>query len=181
MKPEFRFAQNQEEAGAVLGVSGRTFREWIAQGCDCWVEGCGYSIRKALAWAVANRWTPKQPANPEALDRREAAELRKAEAVAELTEARAESIIGALIDRETVEAEIDRMAGRLLERLAAVPGELAAVVPEAWRAGIALDSADRISMIRREVESFVASRPWATRPAAEVEQTERGPNEVAGE
>lgn len=164
-------ARTQVELAGVLGMNPRTLRDWIDnQGLECFERGLGYHVPTAIQWAVKNRWSSKQSGNPEGLDRMEDAELRCKVADAAIKEAKAEQLVGALVDRETVEAEIGRMANRLLVRLAKVPGELAEVVPPEWRAGIALDSADRLAMIRREIETFAESTPWATRPASEGDQ-----------
>lgn len=152
-------AKTQGEAGAVLGISSRTLREWIEKGCQC-ETSAGYSIPHALEWAKANVWASKSPAKPvgEGLDDMEAAELRCKVADAAIKEAKAEQLLGTLVDRETMQGAIASLLNSIRHRLQAAPEEVATAIPPEYRADVTLDLTDKIALILTEMAAWADSQ-----------------------
>lgn len=156
--PTAWIASSQVEAAQVLGIHQRTFADWLSSGCDCKTSR-GYSIPHAIEWARNNVWkAPAKAQAPEGLDRMEAAELRKAEADAAIKEAKAEQLVGALVDREAVVGAVRLMMAMIRNRLQAVPEEVGGVVPPEWRADITLDMQDKVALILNEMASWSESQ-----------------------
>lgn len=154
MSKASNYSKTQADLAAWLGVNPRTLRDWIDNhGLKCFEPGRGYHIPSAVQWAIANRWTTKEPATPETDDRREDAELRKAEADASIKEARAEQLLSALVDRDAVKAAIRVLLDSIRDRLRTVPEEVGTVIPEAFRADIVLDIGDKVALIITEIDS----------------------------
>lgn len=117
---------------------------------------------------LANRWVASARSTGDG-DRMGAAEIRCKEADAAIKEAKAEQLLGSLVDRDSVDGAISDLMNAVRNRLKAVPDEVAGVIPERFRADGADDLRERISLIVREVDAWQAGQEWRPAPVGPAE------------
>lgn len=151
-----------------FGVSGTTIDKWRARGMP--VSRRGYDLSLIARWRLERGdVSAVDDADGSLPARLKLADVRKAEADAEIREAKRDTLNGSLVERSVAAACLERAFAIVASRLQSLPEELATSVDPLFRTDLMTDAEQKIRSALDQARREIVGLEWTGGSVADDE------------